>query len=75
MDSRSEQAWLAQWLRASVALEKRRRHELRLLSESDACEASDNLLSLADPSSLPASRRFTSGLVQQQALFHRRHPT
>jgi len=63
---------MMQWRRAAVALEEQRRRELRALSDREALAASDALLSLAVVLPLDRSRVTHSGLVRQQALFHRR---
>jgi hypothetical protein len=63
---------MAQWRRASVALEGQRRRELRALTSQAALAASDALLSLGATLPLDSSRLTSSGLVRQQALFHRR---
>lgn len=67
----AERSWLKQSRAAAVALERQRRDELRALSAEKALAASEALLSLADPSRLSNERRSHSGLVEQQALFHR----
>jgi len=63
---------MMQWRRAAVALEERRKRELQGLSEQEALAASDALLSLAATLPLATSRLTDSGLVRQQARFHRR---
>jgi hypothetical protein len=72
MDPANQRAWAMQWRRAAVALEEQRRHELQVLTHQDALAASDALLALAASLPLAESRRTNSGLVRQQALFHRR---
>ena len=67
-----ERSWLAQWRAAAVALERQRIDELRALSTERALAASEALLSLAEPDRVFGDRRSFSGLVGQQALFHRR---
>ena len=74
MDQPSEQAWVRQWRRAAVALEEQRKRELRALSDRDALAASDALLSLAVTFPLATGRLIGSGLVRQQAFFHRHRP-
>jgi hypothetical protein len=69
--TQAERAWLEQWRSASAALETQHRAELRALSAQQALAASEVLLSLADARPLPDRRRAHSGLVEQQALFHR----
>src|SRR5439155_13456703 len=73
VDRASQQACVAQWRRAAVALAEQRRRELRALSDEDALAASDALLAFAALLPLDAGRLVDSGLVRQQALFHRRH--
>lgn len=72
MDEDAARAWMAQWRGAERALAAQRKRELRALSPDDALAASDALLSIAASVALPASRLRSSGLVAQQALFHRR---
>ena len=67
-----QEQWLAQWKSAEVKLAVERIKALRQMSPEQALEASDVLLGLADPSKLSPARRESSGLVKQQALFHRR---
>jgi hypothetical protein len=55
-------------------LEDLRWRELAALSDEAARAVSDALIDLALQVPLPAERRSTSGLVEQQALFHRRKP-
>jgi hypothetical protein len=69
--SADERASIVQWRAAARALESQRKDELRTLTPDKALAMSDALLSLADPSRLAESRRTRSGLVEQQALFHR----
>ncbi len=71
LDTRAQRAWMEQWRRAAVALAEQRKRELRALSEADALAASDALLSLATLTRARRPRLTTSGLVQQQVLFHR----
>jgi hypothetical protein len=74
MDEGAARAWMAQWRGAEQALAAQRKRELRALSPRDALAASDALLSIAVSIALPPSRLRSSGLVAQQALFHRRRP-
>ena len=57
---------------AGPALLEVRRREVRNLSDAEALEAAEDLLSMADCSPVPPERLVSSGLVAQQALFHRR---
>jgi len=68
----AQKRWVEQWKRAAVALAEQRRRELSELTEEQALAASEALLSIAPLARLHPSRRTTSGLVEQQALFHRR---
>jgi uncharacterized protein YidB (DUF937 family) len=72
VDQASQKAWAMQWRRAAGALEAQRKDELRALSGQEALAASDALLSLAATLPLAMDRLTGSGLVSQQALFHRR---
>jgi hypothetical protein len=72
MASEMELRWMEQWRRAAVALEEQRRAELQAMSDQDALAASEALLSMAQVIPLKSERITDSGLVQQQALFHRR---
>ena len=73
MDASRERQWADGWTSAGAALAELRRRELRAMTEDQALTAAENLLSLAALSELNPSRRAASGLVRQQALFHRRH--
>jgi len=64
-----KRAWLAQWDRAAVELDRVHTRELEGLTDERALAASDALLSLARPGDV--ERRQTSGLVAQQRLFSR----
>ena len=75
MSSHDQQRWMSQWRRAAGALERQRKDELRALSEREALAASEALLSLFDLTTLDPDRLTSSGLVRQQALFHRRPQT
>ncbi|MGH9366132.1 MAG: hypothetical protein ACRD3M_00470 [Thermoanaerobaculia bacterium] len=68
----TERKWLRQWESAGPALAEQRKRELRALSERAALASSEALLSLATTVPLNPIRRSHSGLVEQQALFHRR---
>ena len=65
-------AWIGQWKGAGPALAEVRRREIRDLSDAEALAATEELLSLAGCSPFPPERLASSGLVAQQALFHRR---
>jgi hypothetical protein len=67
-----ERAWVEQWRTAAGALAELRREQLGGMSEAAALEAAERLLALTDSLPLSAGRRRWSGLVEQQALLHRR---
>jgi len=69
-----EREWMAQWRGAAVALAEQRVRELRALTDADARAAIVTLLDLGASLPVPPEREKTSGLVTQQALFHRKHP-
>ena len=71
-DAATQQEWLRQWNDAGPALAANRREELSHLSEECGLAASEALLSLVTTVSLSPRRLNSSGLVEQQALFHRR---
>jgi hypothetical protein len=66
--------WIEQWNAAREALRVQRARELAALSDADALAAAEALLTVAASVDLPPDRR-TSGLVEQQALFHRKTRT
>ena len=72
MNAEEQRAWMEQWRRAGPALEAQRRQELRAMSEAEALAASEALLSLLAVVPVDPNRLTDSGLVRQQALFHRR---
>lgn len=71
-DAATQQEWLRQWKNAGPALAANRREELLRLSDEHALAASEALLALVTTVSLSTRRLNSSGLVEQQALFHRR---
>jgi hypothetical protein len=68
----NERRWLNQWARAQTALRDQRARELRALSDDRALAAAEALLAIVDLGILPERRRSSSGLVEQQAVLHRR---
>ena len=66
------QAWMAQWWGAAVALAEQRIRELRALTDEEARAATLALLDLGAALPISPEREKTSGLVIQQALFHRK---
>jgi hypothetical protein len=69
-----ERAWMAQWRGAAVALAEQRVRELKALTDEDVRAAVLALLDLGASLPYPPERERTSGLVIQQALFHRKRP-
>jgi hypothetical protein len=67
-----QREWMRQWNDAGPALAANHREELLHLSDERALAASEALLSLVTTVTLNSGRRRWSGLVEQQALFHRR---
>jgi hypothetical protein len=66
--------WLEQWRSAGPELEQQRARDLQLMTEDQARAATRDLLDLAERTPIPPNRWRWSGLVTQQALFHRRRP-
>jgi anti-sigma factor RsiW len=64
--------WIAQWQAARPALRAQRASELAALSDAEALAAADALLTVAAAAGLAPASHDSSGLVQQQALFHRK---
>lgn len=71
-DAASQYEWLRQWTDAGPALAAHRREELLNLSDERALIASETLLGLVSTARLSPQRLNSSGLVEQQALFHGR---
>ena len=74
-DTAAQREWIRQWREAGPALAAERREQLLHLSDERALAASEALLSLVTTVTLSPGRRRWSGLVEQQALFHRRPST
>jgi hypothetical protein len=72
MDRELQRKLVLQWGETGRFLEELRRSELRAMSDEKGREISEMLLSLAESFPLSQRRRTWSGLVEQQALFHRR---
>ena len=72
LEAAIQREWMRQWNEAGPALAAHRRRELMRLSDERALAASEALLSLVTTVTLSPGRRSWSGLVEQQALFHRR---
>jgi len=66
-----QRAWMAQWRASQGALREQRVRELRAMTDQTALAAADALLSAVFLTGPADSRRTSSGLVRQQALFHR----
>jgi hypothetical protein len=64
-------AWLAQREAGARAVAEIEARELRELGEATALAQSDALLAAAPVAMMSASRRTTSGFVEQQRLFAR----
>jgi hypothetical protein len=71
-DAATQREWMRQWNDAGPALAANHREELLHLSDEGALAASEALLSLVTTVTLNPGRLCWSGLVEQQALFHRR---
>ena len=69
-----EREWIRQWKNAGEALTEQRRSDLRRMTDAEALAAAENLLSLVETVTLNPARSVSSGLVEQQALLHRRSP-
>jgi hypothetical protein len=69
-----EKRLMQQWRVAAAELPKIKRQELRAMTNEQALRATNRLLSLVGRLRPTPRRRAYSGLVQQQALFHRRAP-
>lgn len=66
------QAWMAQWRRAAVALEQVQRRELARMTDAEALAAAERVLTPGGDPYRDPQRLHTSGLVEQQRIFHRR---
>ena len=69
-EAATQREWLRQWNDAGPALAAHRRTELLHLSDERALAASQTLLSLVTTVSISPRRLHSSGLVEQQAIFH-----
>jgi hypothetical protein len=73
MDNRElMRRWVNQWAETGKLLEEIHRRELREMTEEQARAASEDLLEIGASHPLSERRRSWSGLIEQQALFHRR---
>ena len=66
------EAWMRQWESAARELAEQRRKDLAALTEARALAASEAVLALVGSARLRPGRRTHSGLVEQQAILHRR---
>ena len=65
-------AWVENWKRIGPELERRKRRELRALSEEDAFDEALTLsASSADETWVEPGRAASEGLLEQQRLFQR----
>lgn len=62
------------WDETGRQVEQQRWRELATLTDERALIASTALITAALQVPLPASRRLSSGLVEQQRIFHRKRP-
>jgi len=72
MDLELQRKLVLQWGETGRFLEELRRSELRAMSDEKGRAISEAVLSLAENLPLSPRRQTWSGLVEQQALFHRR---
>ena len=72
MTQEEARAYVKQWAETGRWLESVRWRELRALDEARAQQASASLIAAALLVPLPDSRRYGSGLIDQQDLFHPR---
>ncbi len=68
MSDEQEIGWVRQWQAADAALQAVRKEELRQLNEQRNAEIVQSFL---DPNLSAVKQSTTSGLVEQQAIFHR----
>jgi hypothetical protein len=71
MTNEDARRYVRQWAETGRLLEALRWRELAALDDQQALRASDALIEAALLVPLPSSRRHGSGLVEQQARFHR----
>jgi hypothetical protein len=71
MTREAERAYVRQWVETGRLLEELRWRELASLTPARGLDATDALIEAALLVPLPATRRESSGLVEQQALLHR----
>ena len=71
MSSETARAYVKHWAETGRLLDELRWRELAALDVRAALKAADALIDAALLVPLPAARRHSSGLVEQQALLHR----
>lgn len=64
-----QRRWIEQWREAAIVLDEMRRYELMNLSKEDAWRQIEDLQSISDIWRNPHE---PCGLIEQQAVFHRR---
>ena len=64
--------WVEQWQETGAFLESVRRGELRKMTDEAALSAITRIFAVRSPVPLSAERQHTSGLIEQQRLFHLR---
>ena len=67
-------AYIKQWAETGRLLKEQRWTELARLDPEEGIKASDALIEAALAVPVPRTRHAWSGLVEQQAAFHRRRP-
>ena len=72
MTSDTARAYVRQWVETGRLLEQIRWRELATLDDARAMDATNALIDAALLVPLPDARRASSGLVEQQALLHRK---
>jgi hypothetical protein len=72
MTTHDQREYVRRWLETGRLLENLRWRELRTLDQASALSAADDLIESALLVPLPPHRQQWSGLVEQQALLHRR---
>jgi hypothetical protein len=67
-------AYVKSWAETGRLLEELRWRELAAIDDQHALAAADALIDAALLVPLPATRRHSSGLVEQQSILHRAKP-
>lgn len=71
MTHADQRAYVKRWVETGYLLDELRWRELHTLDDAIALAATNQLIDAALRVSVPPARRAWSGLVTQQALFHR----